>query len=222
LGQLLISRVRANHSFGGEPRFLMALERFELGKHLWWVSLVVLVVFQSVFVTVLNLPLLMVLTSQVHGVAAIDVAGFVVVAAGAAIEILANHQLEVFRNDPANKSKGKTLNTGLWGWSRHPNYFGNVLCYWGFFLVAVHEPHLWYTAAGPLAIYGLLRFGSGVRLTEWMMLQKRQGDSVYLDYLARTSPFLLRPPRRPSAAATKIAGVEPQSATGSGASTPLH
>jgi steroid 5-alpha reductase family enzyme len=196
LGQLLISRVRANHGFGGEPRFLMAVSKFKPGKHLWWITLLALVVAQTVFVTVLNLPLILALTSRYNSVALIDAIGYVIIAAGALIEIVSNHQLERFRNDPKNKGQGRTLDTGFWAWSRHPNYFGNVLCCWGFFVVAIRDPHLWFTAIGPLAIYGLLRFGSGVKLTEWMMLQKREDDPVYLDYLARTSPFMLRPPQR--------------------------
>jgi steroid 5-alpha reductase family enzyme len=197
LGQLLISRVRANHGFGGEPRFLLALEKYKPGKHLWWISLLILVLVQAVLVTVLNLPLLLTLTSKYDSIAVIDVVGYLVLGAGAVIEVVGNLQLERFRNDPRNKGKGRTLNAGLWAWSRHPNYFGNVLCYWGFFVVAIRDPHLWFTAIGPLAIYGLLRFGSGVKLTEFMMLEKRKGDPVYADYLARTSPFMLRPPRRP-------------------------
>lgn len=208
LGLLLVSRVRANHSFGGEPRFLMALQKYNPGKNLWWISLLVLVIGQTAFVTVLNLPLMLAITHGRDSFVAIDLIGLAVVAVGATFEILGNHQLERFRNDPAHKGNGHTLNTGLWKYSRHPNYFGETLCFWGFFIIAMRDPELWYTAAGPLVIYGLLRFGSGVRLTEFMMLQKRQNDPVYLDYLARTSPFTPRPPKRRTATETTTPAVQ--------------
>ena len=195
LGQLLISRVRANHGFGGEPRFLLALEKDKL-EHLWWISLLILVG-EAVLVTVLNLPLLLALTSKYDSIAVIDVVGYLVIGAGAVIEVVGTINLNDSATIRGTRARGRTLNTGLWAWSRHPNYFGNVLCYWGFFVVAIRDPHLWFTAIGPLAIYGLLRFGSGVKLTEFLMLEKRKGDPVYADYLARSSPFMLRLPRRP-------------------------
>jgi steroid 5-alpha reductase family enzyme len=213
LGLLLVSRVRANHNFGGDPRFVMALQKYNPGKHLWWITLLILVVGQAAFVTVLNLPMMLAITHAYDSFTVIDVIGFAVVATGATFEVLGNHQLERFRHDPAHKGKGHTLNTGLWKYSRHPNFFGETLCFFGFFVIAMRDPELWYTVAGPLVIFGVLRFGSGVKLTEFMMLQKRKDDPIYLDYLARTSPFLPRPPRRPAASApTPTAASERSSA----------
>jgi steroid 5-alpha reductase family enzyme len=194
LAQMLFRRWRKNHASGGDERYQMAVEKFKPGANLWWMTLLSLVVAQTIFVTVLNLPLEMAIMSKVQGISTLDVVGFALIALGGAIEVIANRHLEVFKRDPANK--GKTLMTGLWAWSRHPNYFGNTLVYFGFFVVAIREPRLWWTVAGPIAIFGLLRYGSGVRLTEWMMLQKRKDDPVYTDYLQRTSPFFLFPPRR--------------------------
>ena len=205
LGQMLARRWVKNHAtIGGDERYVMALEKFNPGKKLPLISFLTLVVGQTIFVTALDLPLVLAVVGDVDGIKALDVVGYALVAIGASIEIAANHHLEVFKRDPA--SKGKTLMTGLWSWSRHPNYFGNVLVYVGCFAVAMRRPELWWTVVSPLGIYGLLRFGSGVRLTEWMMLQKRKDDPVYQEYLRRTSPFFMRPPRRAQA-------VEPVSAS---------
>jgi steroid 5-alpha reductase family enzyme len=123
--------------------------------------------------------------------------GLVVIAAGATIEVVANRQLEVFRK--AGHPSGSTLMTGLWAWSRHPNYFGNTTVYVGAFLVAVSDPELWWTAIAPLVILYTLRWGilgTGVHGMDKFMLEKRAGNQVYLDYVRRTSAFVPRPPRR--------------------------
>ena len=195
LAQLLARRWVRNHKlYGGDERYVMAVEKFQPGKSLWWKTYLTLVVGQTVFVTVLDLPLILAITSDVEGIEALDLLGYALIAAGGYIEVASNHHLERFKRDAANK--GKTLMTGLWSWSRHPNYFGNVMVFVGCFVVALRSPELWWTVISPLAIFGLLRYGSGVRLTEWLMLQKRKDDPVYLEYLRCTSPFLLRPPKR--------------------------
>jgi steroid 5-alpha reductase family enzyme len=210
LWQALARRWLKNHAKGGDERYILAVEKFKPGKHLWWMTFFSLVVGQALFVTLLNAGLILAVASAVHDIAALDILAYACIAVGGAVEVISNHHLELFKRNPANQ--GKTLMTGLWAWSRHPNYFGNVLVYTGFWVAAMRDTSRWWTIAGPLAIYGLLRFGSGVRLTEHLMLQKRKDDPVYLDYLARTSPFMLRPPRPPrvgaTVAVTEKAGVE--------------
>jgi steroid 5-alpha reductase family enzyme len=85
--------------------------------------------------------------------------------------------------------------TGLFAWSRHPNYFGNVLVYLGCFVVAVSDPALWWTVVSPIAILIVLRFVLGVRMTDELMLAKRSDDDAYLRYVATTPSFVPVPPR---------------------------
>lgn len=112
-------------------------------------------------------------------------------AVGLGFEAVADHQLARFKSNPAHR--GLIMDRGLWAWTRHPNYFGDFLVWWGLYLTACAD---WRTAAltlvSPLTMTGLLVWGSGKRLLEAHMAN-RPG---YADYKARTSGFLPRPPRR--------------------------
>lgn len=112
-------------------------------------------------------------------------------AAGFAFESVGDHQLARFKADPANR--GKVMDRGLWSWTRHPNYFGDFLVWWGLFGLACGT---WQAAAvtvvSPLVMSCLLTVGSGKRLLE-KQLADRPG---YAAYTARTSGFLPLPPRR--------------------------
>ncbi|WP_329274994.1 DUF1295 domain-containing protein [Streptomyces sp. NBC_00691] len=120
------------------------------------------------------------------------VLGLVLWAAGLAFEAVGDHQLARFKSDPANR--GRIMDRGLWSWTRHPNYFGDFLVWWGLYLTACAS---WQSAllclVSPVVMSGLLIWGSGKRLLEAHMAH-RPG---YAAYAARTSGFLPRPPRRP-------------------------
>ncbi|UNS95484.1 DUF1295 domain-containing protein [Streptomyces tubbatahanensis] len=122
---------------------------------------------------------------------ALTVLGAVVWAAGLACEAIGDHQLARFKADPANR--GRVMDRGLWSWTRHPNYFGDCLVWWGLYLMACGT---WQTAAlclvSPVVMTLLLTKGSGKRLLEAHMAE-RPG---YREYQARTSGFLPLPPRR--------------------------
>ncbi|WP_369208134.1 DUF1295 domain-containing protein [Streptomyces sp. PU-14G] len=122
---------------------------------------------------------------------ALTVLGAVVWAAGLACEAIGDHQLARFTADPANR--GRVMDSGLWSWTRHPNYFGDCLVWWGLYLMACGT---WQTAAlclvSPVVMTLLLTKGSGKRLLEAHMAE-RPG---YRAYQARTSGFVPLPPRR--------------------------
>ncbi|MER5890358.1 DUF1295 domain-containing protein [Streptomyces sp. NPDC001941] len=117
-------------------------------------------------------------------------AGAVLWAAGTACEAVGDHQLARFKADPANK--GKIMDRGLWSWTRHPNYFGEFLLWWGLFLLACAR---WETAlltvVSPLLVSFLVTRGSGKRLLEAHMAD-RPG---FAEYQRRTSGFVPWPPR---------------------------
>ncbi|KAB2848132.1 MAG: DUF1295 domain-containing protein, partial [Sphingopyxis terrae] len=101
-------------------------------------------------------------------------------------------QLDAFRKNPANK--GKVLDTGLWRYTRHPNYFGDALTWWGIWLIAA-DIGLWAAVAsviGPVFLTFTLTRWSGKALLEKGLHKTRPG---YADYVQRTSGFFPWPPK---------------------------
>ncbi len=118
------------------------------------------------------------------------VAGVALWVLGFAFETVGDRQLSVFRKDPA--SSGKVLDTGLWRYTRHPNYFGDACVWWGLYLLACASPWGWATVLSPVLMTYLLARGTGKPLMEKHM-GARPG---YAGYIARTSGFVPWPPRR--------------------------
>ena len=120
-------------------------------------------------------------------------AGFALWLTGVVFETVGDAQLNAFRADPA--SKGKVLDTGLWRYTRHPNYFGDACAWWGIWLVAA-QAGLWVALAsliGPLFLTFTLTRWSGKPLLEKGLARSRPG---YSEYVARTSGFIPWPPRK--------------------------
>ncbi|HEX5377089.1 MAG TPA: DUF1295 domain-containing protein [Phenylobacterium sp.] len=118
-------------------------------------------------------------------------AGTALALVGIFFESVGDWQLVQFKKDPANK--GKVLQTGLWRYTRHPNYFGDACVWWGLYLVAAETG--WVGAAslpGPILITFLLTRWSGVPTTEGNMRRKKPD---YAAYVARTSGFIPMPPK---------------------------
>jgi steroid 5-alpha reductase family enzyme len=113
---------------------------------------------------------------------------------GIAFETIGDAQLKAFRADPA--SKGQVLDTGLWRYTRHPNYFGDALTWWGIWLVAAETALGYWAFISPLLITWLLTRLSGVPMLEHRLTKTRPG---YADYVARTSSFVPWPPKAPKA-----------------------
>ena len=106
-------------------------------------------------------------------------------------EIIGDYQLTAFLNNPDNS--GKILRSGLWKYSRHPNYFGETCVWWGYWLVASEHPWGWFTVFSPALMTWSILGMMGKELVERRMLKKRPG---YEDYVRRTSGFFPWPPRR--------------------------
>lgn len=109
--------------------------------------------------------------------------------AGFLFESIADAQLTRFRADPANQ--GKVMDRGLWRYSRHPNYFGECLIWWSFWLLALPAGG-WWTVISPLLMTWLLLRFSGVALLEQDISERRP---AYRDYIERTNAFIPGPPR---------------------------
>lgn len=119
---------------------------------------------------------------------ALAVLGVIVWLTGMVFEAVGDAQLRRFTADP---DRSGILDTGLWAWTRHPNYFGDACVWWGLWLCAASTWPGAITVIAPVLMTGMLVFGTGARLLEKSMSQ-RPG---YADYQARTSFFLPLPPR---------------------------
>ena len=115
-------------------------------------------------------------------------------AAAIAGEYVSDGQMKRFRGDPANK--GQVMDHGLWGWSRHPNYFFQWLGWMAYPAIALHPglPLSWLSLAAPVVMFGLLRYVSGVPPLEKVMLKTR--GEAFRSYQARVSAFFPLPPKR--------------------------
>lgn len=142
---------------------------------------------QAFLAAVISLPLLAALTGE-RPLGALDVAGVLLWITGFAFETLGDLQLARFKSDPANR--GKVLDSGLWAWTRHPNYFGDFCVWWGFYLVALSAGG-WWTIVSPVLMSFLLLRVSGVAMLEKDIGQRRPD---YADYVRRTNAFF---PGRP-------------------------
>jgi steroid 5-alpha reductase family enzyme len=176
-----------NRSHGEDPRYAAMRDRH--GKSFPARSLVVVFWLQAVLVWVVSAPILGGVTSSAP-IGAWDAAGAAVSLLGLAIEAMADAQLARFRADP--DSRGKVLDTGLWRFSRHPNYFGDAVFWWGLAVIALAGGS-WWSPVGPLVMTGLLLKVSGVTLLEEGLRRSRPG---YEAYVRRTSAFVPWFPRK--------------------------
>lgn len=141
---------------------------------------------QALIVVVLSLPFLLVSFDSRPQLQPIEIVGFLVSLLALWGETLADHQIKRFASDPANR--GKVCQTGLWRYSRHPNYFFEALIWWGFFLTAMATPWGWATVICPLLMLWFLLKVTGIPLTEKHSLQSR--GEAYREYQRTTSAFI--------------------------------
>ena len=105
-------------------------------------------------------------------------------------ESVGDWQLAQFKSQP--ESQGRVMQRGLWRYTRHPNYFGDFLVWWGIYLMALASGAAWWIVVSPLIMSVLLIRVSGVALLEQTIADRRP---EYVDYARRTSSFLPWPPR---------------------------
>jgi steroid 5-alpha reductase family enzyme len=109
---------------------------------------------------------------------------------GFLFESIGDFQLSRFKSDPARQ--GQVLNTGLWRYSRHPNYFGELCQWWGLFLIAAQAPWAWCGIIGPLLYSWLVINVTGQRTLDKKLAREKPG---YAAYMETTSGLIPRRPR---------------------------
>ncbi len=147
-------------------------------------------ILQGILLLVIAAPLLLINSTSRQGWWFLDILGLTVWAVGFSFEALADWQLYHFKLDPANK--GELLTDGVWKYSRHPNYFGEVTLWWGIFLLALSHPYGVVSIIGPLTITILILKVSGIPLLE----KKMEGNAAFEDYKEKTSIFVPLPPKK--------------------------
>jgi steroid 5-alpha reductase family enzyme len=178
--------LRRNRAAGEDPRYGEMRERY--GERFASVSFFKVFWLQGVLLWIVSMPLLGAVASE-SPLGSLDAVGAVIALSGLLIEAIADRQLRAFRAEPSNS--GRVLDTGLWRYSRHPNYFGNALLWWGIYLIALAGGAWWSAFAPALMTFLLLRV-SGVVLLERRLQASRPG---YAEYVARTSGFVPWPPK---------------------------
>jgi steroid 5-alpha reductase family enzyme len=163
--------------------------REEWGK--WFVLRSFLQVFmlQGVLLVMVALPVIFVNQAPPVPLGWFDLLGLAIWLTGFTFETVGDRQLLNFIRDPANK--GKLMTSGLWCYTRHPNYFGEVTLWWGIWLMTLALPGGWLTIIGPITITFLILQVSGIP-----MLEKHYEDRAdFQEYKRRTSAFFPLPPK---------------------------
>lgn len=150
-------------------------------------SLYLIFLLQAALAWFISQPLLVALTATAP-LGPLDALGAAVVIVGVLFEAVGDYQLARFKSDPANK--GRVLDSGLWRYTRHPNYFGDFCVWWGFWLIAASAGG-WWTVLAPVLMSFLLLRVSGVSLLEKDITDRRP---AYADYIRRTNAFFPGPP----------------------------
>jgi len=174
----------------GEDYRYQAMRR-HWGSRFWIVSLATVFLLQGVLMWIVSIGVQLGQVPTSPGIGVLTGVGLAVWAVGLGFEAIGDAQLARFKADPANA--GTTMNRGLWRYTRHPNYFGDALVWWGIALVAAESGLGAFGLVGAAVMTLFLRRVSGVTLLERSLKKRRAG---YENYIATTSPFVPRPPRR--------------------------
>ncbi len=180
---------------GEDPRYKRMLKNDREAGHFARASLIKIFGMQAVllFITCLPAQIGILASSDPAPITMLAWVGFALWSLGMFFEVVGDWQLKRFKADPSNE--GKILDTGLWRYTRHPNYFGDACVWWGIWLAAASAG--WdialYSVIGPIFLTFTLTKWSGAALLESGMKKKR-GDK-YADYIAKTSAFIPMPPK---------------------------
>lgn len=163
--------------------FRYAQWRRAWGKWFFLRSFFQIFMLQGVLLLVIAYPLMLTNHSGEKGISYMDLVGVVLWVTGFFFEAVGDFQLSRFKRDPGNK--GKIMRSGLWKYTRHPNYFGEAVMWWGIFLIALSVRLGWTAIISPFLITFLLLRVSGVTMLE----KKYAGNAEFEEYAKRTSAF---------------------------------
>lgn len=152
-------------------------------SYYYWAAFIYVFMMQAFFSLIVNSAAIFVSVWSGPQFFALDVVGAAIWAFGLIFEMVADYQLQAFRDDTSNR--GKLIKSGLWRYSRHPNYFGEACLWWGTYIIACSVEWGWVTFYAPLFITLLVRFVSGVPLLE----EKYKNRPEFKIYMKETNVF---------------------------------
>lgn len=173
---------------GRQEDFRYAQWRKDWGKGWMLRSWLQVFMLQGFFMFVISYPLMLNGAWVKDNLTLLDFIGILIWLIGFFFEAVGDAQMRRFKLDPANR--GKIMKSGLWRYTRHPNYFGESCMWWGIFFIMLNHPAGAFAVISPLTMTWLLTKVSGVP-----MLEKKYTDNPeYAEYISKTSSFF---PRRP-------------------------
>jgi len=189
LWALRLSIFMARRNLGhGEDRRYQAMRGGS--PHFWWISLFKVFLLQGALQILVALPIFAAAASPLP-LNIVDMIGIAIALTGVVTEAVADHQLTQFKSDPNNQ--GHVMDQGLWGYSRHPNYFGNAVLWVGVGIVGIASGGPWWSFAGPAIMIFLLLKVSGVSMLESTITERRP---AYKQYIQDVSAFVPWPNNR--------------------------
>ena len=186
LGLYLLSRWRRE---GPDGRYLAMISNAQGNVHLY--TLKVVFGLQGIIMWIVSLPLQLGVYGTTGGLDVLGLTELCLAIIGIGFESIGDWQLMRFKGDPANK--GQVLDKGLWRYTRHPNYFGDLCFWWGVYAIACEAPYGWMSVPGPILMTYLLVKWSGAALLEKHVKRSRP---AYAGYIERTSAFIPWPPKK--------------------------
>lgn len=174
---------------GPDGRYVAMLAKVKGNPHLF--TLTTVFGLQGALMWLVSLPIPLGSFGAAGPLGGLAIGGGALAVIGIAFEAIGDWQLARFKSQPQNK--GRVLDSGLWRYTRHPNYFGDLCFWWGCYLIACEAPYGWMSLPGPLMMSFLLIKWSGAALLERRVRRSRPD---YAAYIERTSSFIPWPPRR--------------------------
>lgn len=179
----------SNRNKGKSEDYRYLAWRKEWGNWFYIRSYLQVYLLQGMLLYIIILPVLLINKNMSGPLNLIDGLGILIWLIGFMFESIGDAQLASFIKNPINK--GKIMQGGLWRYTRHPNYFGEVAQWWGLWLIAMNVPNGWFGIIGPLTITILILKISGIPMLEKKMAENPE----FTEYKKRTSMFVPMPPK---------------------------
>lgn len=190
--RMTVYLVHRNWGHGEDPRYTRLRGWVPEGLPFYWLSLRKVFLIQGMVIWMLTLPQqIAMVTGSTIDPGVLAAAGLALWCLGFFFETVGDYQLSRFRSDAARR--GTVLDSGLWRYTRHPNYFGELCQWWGLFLIALEAPWAWCGLPGVLMYSWLVINVTGQATLDKKLSREKPG---YTEYMRKTSGLIPRPPLR--------------------------